>query len=71
MLNDLKVKKTVSVIKNQAGLSLIEILIALTLLAVAGTLVVSNVTQSLREGEINATKTQISMVGGILRDYKR
>lgn len=61
----------INMIKNQAGLSLIEILIALTLLAVAGTFVVSNVTQSLREGEINSAKIQIQKIGEILRDYRR
>lgn len=58
-------------LKSQAGLSLVEILIALTLLALAGTFVVSNVIESLREGEINSAKIQISKLGEILTDYKR
>lgn len=59
------------VLKSQAGLSLVEILIALTLLAVAGTFVVTNVIDSLREGEIKSTKIQIGRLGDILTDYKR
>ena len=57
--------------KNHDGLSLVEILIALTLLALAGTFVVSSVFDSLREGEINSAKIQIQKLGEILRDYRR
>lgn len=59
------------IIKNQKGLSLVEILIALTLLALAGTFVVSNVFDSLREGEINSAKIQIQKLEEILTDYRR
>jgi general secretion pathway protein G len=59
------------ILKNQKGLSLVEILIALTLLALAGTFVVSNVFDSLREGEINSAKIQIQKLGEVLRDYRR
>ncbi|MEX1099592.1 MAG: type II secretion system major pseudopilin GspG [Bacteriovoracaceae bacterium] len=58
-------------LKSQAGLSLVEILIALTLLAVAGTFVLTNVIDSLREGEIKSTQIQIGRLGDILIDYKR
>lgn len=58
-------------LKSQAGLSLVEILIALTLLALAGTFVVSNVIDSLREGEVNSAKIQIQKLGEILTDYRR
>src|SRR5690554_1486126 len=58
-------------LRSQAGLSLVEILIALTLLALAGTFVVSNVIDSLREGEINSAKIQIGKLGEILTDYRR
>mgnify|MGYP003685363895 CR=1 FL=1 len=58
-------------LKSQRGMSLIEILIAITLLGVVGTLVVSNVIDSLREGETNSTKIQIKSLGKILIDYKR
>lgn len=59
------------ILRSQAGLSLVEILIALTLLALAGTFVVSNVVDSLREGEINSAKIQIQKLGEILTDYRR
>ncbi len=58
-------------LKSQRGMSLVEILIAITLLGVVGTLVVSNVIDSLREGETNSTKIQIKTIGKILLDYKR
>lgn len=60
-----------SVLKDQRGLSLVEILIALTLIAVAGTFVVSSVFDNLREGEIKSTQIQIQKLGEILRDYRR
>lgn len=59
------------ILKSQRGMSLIEILIAITLLGVVGTLVVTNVIDSLREGEVNSTKIQIKSLGNILIDYKR
>jgi general secretion pathway protein G len=59
------------ILQNQRGLSLIEILIALTLLAVAGTFVVGQVFDNLREGEINSAKIQIQKIGDILSDYRR
>lgn len=59
------------IVKSQRGMSLVEILIAITLLGVVGTLVVSNVIESLREGETESTKIQIKSLGKILLDYKR
>lgn len=59
------------ILNSQRGMSLVEILIAITLLGVVGTLVVSNVIDSLREGETNSTKIQIKNLGNILLDYKR
>jgi general secretion pathway protein G len=59
------------VIKSQRGMSLVEILIALTLLAIAGTFVVQNVFQSLEEGRVSSAKIQIGKMGEILRDYRR
>lgn len=59
------------IVKSQRGMSLVEILIALTLLAIAGTFVVQNVFQSLEEGKVSSTKIQIGKIGEILRDYRR
>lgn len=59
------------IVKSQRGMSLVEILIALTLLAIAGTFVVQNVFQSLEEGKVSSAKIQIGKLGEILRDYRR
>ena len=58
-------------IRSQRGMSLVEILIALTLLAIAGTFVVQNVFQSLEEGKVSSAKIQIGKLSEILRDYRR
>ncbi len=57
--------------KNQKGFSLIEILIALTLLAVAGTFVVGKFFDNLTEGQINSTKIQMSNLEGRLKEFRR
>lgn len=59
------------IVNSQKGMSLVEILIALTLLAIAGTFVVQNVFQSLEEGRVSSAKIQIGKLGEILRDYRR
>lgn len=59
------------VLKSQKGMSLVEILIALTLLAVAGTFVVGQVFQNLNEGQVQSTKIQIQSFGKILKEYRR
>ena len=52
-------------------MSLIEILIAITLIGLVGTFVVTNLLDNLREGEIKSTKIQIKNIGNILLNYKR
>lgn len=59
------------ILKSQRGMSLVEILIALTLLGIAGTFVVGQVFQSLEEGRVSSAKIQIQKLGEILRDYRR
>lgn len=59
------------ILNSQRGMSLIEILIALTLLAVGGTMVTTTVLDRLDEGNKTATITQIRGLGSILLDYKR
>lgn len=59
------------ILNSQKGMSLVEILIALTLLAVAGTFVTLNVLESLDEGNIKSTKIQIGGFKNILKDYRR
>jgi general secretion pathway protein G len=53
------------------GFSLIEILIALTLLAIAGTFVAGKFLDSKLEGEINSAKIQMSSLDGRLKEFKR
>lgn len=60
-----------TILKSQKGMSLIEILIAITLLAIAGTFVTTNVIDRLTEGEIQSAQIQIRNLGGVLKDYKR
>ncbi len=59
------------VLKSQRGMSLVEILIALTLLGIAGSFVVSSVFDNLQEGKVSSTQIQIQKIGEILRDYRR
>lgn len=55
----------------QQGFSLIEILIALTLLALAGTFVVGRFMESLHEGQVKATKIQMSGLEERLKEFRR
>ena len=57
-------------ISSQKGMSLIEILIAITLLGVIGTFVATNVIDSLREGEAKSSKIQIGRLAGALKQYR-
>lgn len=57
--------------RNQQGFSLIEILIALTLLALAGTFVVGKFMDNLHEGQVSSTKIQMSNLEGRLKEFRR
>ena len=57
--------------RNQKGFSLIEILIALTLLALAGTFVVGKFFDSLYEGQVSSTKIQMSNLEARLKEFRR
>lgn len=56
---------------NQKGFSLAEILIGLTLIAIAGTFVAGKIFEQLQEGQITSTKIQIRNLGGLLQEYRR
>jgi general secretion pathway protein G len=58
-------------IKSQAGMSLIEILIALTLLALAGTFVGGKVFEQLQEGKVSSAKIQIRSLSDRLKEFRR
>lgn len=62
---------THTILESQRGMSLIEILISLALLAVGGTFIVTNLSDRLDEGNISAAKIQIGSIGKILKDYRR
>lgn len=59
------------IIKSQRGMSLVEILVALTLLAVAGTFVAGKVFDQLAEGEVKSTKIQIKSLADRLKEFRR
>ena len=56
---------------NQNGFSLIEILIALTLLALAGTFVGGKIFNSYQEGQVNSAKIQMSNLESRLKEFRR
>lgn len=59
------------IIKSQKGMSLIEILIALTLLAIAGTFVAGKVFDQLEEGQIKSARIQIKSLADRLKEFRR
>ena len=59
------------VLKSEAGMSLIEILIALTLLALAGTFVGGRVFEQLQEGKVSSAKIQIKSLADRLKEFRR
>lgn len=64
-------ENVVKIVKSQAGMSLMEILIALTLLGLAGTFVATAVNDRLQEGRVESARIQIQRLGEILKDYRR
>lgn len=64
-------KNITKIMKSQAGMSLIEILIALTLLALAGTFVGGRVFEQSQEGKVSSAKIQIKSIGDRLKEFRR
>jgi general secretion pathway protein G len=58
-------------LRSQQGLSLIEILIALTLLALAGTFVGGQVFDNLQEGKVQTCKIQMKSISDRLKEFRR
>lgn len=58
-------------VQNARGFSLIEILIALVLLAFAGTFVAGKIFNSLTEGQQNSARIQMSNLEARLKEYRR
>lgn len=59
------------ILANQKGMSLIEILIALTILVLAGTFITGKVFDQLHEGRVSSATIQMQNLKSVLRDYKR
>ena len=57
--------------QSNSGFSLIEILIALTILGLAGTIVVGKIFTQLEEGKISAARIQITNLSNNLMEYRR
>lgn len=64
-------KATQEILRSSRGFSLIEILIALTLLGLAGTFVATKIFQQLHEGRVSAAKIQMNGYKQALMDFKR
>ena len=64
-------KNTRHLVTSQMGMSLIEILIALTLLGLAGTFVAGKVTESLAEGQVQTANIQIRSISERLKEFRR
>jgi len=64
-------KEMKKILASQQGLSLIEILIALTLLALAGTFVGGRVFENLQEGKVSTAKIQIKSISERLKEFRR
>jgi general secretion pathway protein G len=56
---------------NQRGFSIIEILIALTLLGLTGTFVAGKVYENLQDGRVQTTKIQMKSIGDRLKEFRR
>ncbi len=64
-------RATKDILRSSRGFSLIEILIALTLLGLAGTFVATKIFQQLHEGRVSAAKIQMNGYKQALMDFKR
>ena len=64
-------KDIAKILKSQQGMSLIEILIALTLMGIAGTFVAGKVYENLQEGQVQSAKIQIKSLADRLKEFRR
>lgn len=58
-------------LSNQSGFSLIEILVALTLLGIAGTFVAGKIFEKLEEGQMRAASIQMNALKANLKEFRR
>lgn len=59
------------IIRSQRGFSLIEILIGLTLLAIAGTFVATKLFERLEEGNVKAAQIQMNSLDSVIKEFRR
>jgi general secretion pathway protein G len=64
-------KEVNKVLASSKGFSLVEILVALTLLGLVGTFVVGKIFDTLEEGRVKAADIQMSSFAGQLREFRR
>ena len=64
-------RDTAKALQGQRGFSLLEILVALTLLGIIGTVVTVNVLEKLEEGRIKTANLQMASFAGALKEYRR
>ncbi|MDD4973569.1 MAG: type II secretion system major pseudopilin GspG [Bacteriovorax sp.] len=60
-----------ALLQNQKGFTLIEILISLTLIALAGTFVAGRLFEKYHEGQVSSAKIQMSNLDGLLKEFRR
>lgn len=58
-------------LRSQRGFSLVEILVALTLLGIAGTFVAGKIFEQLHEGKVQAAKIQMNQFAERLQEFRR
>lgn len=59
------------IIKNESGMTLVEILIVITLIAIAGSFVVGKLLERLNEGKVQSAGIQINNFKTQIEDYRR
>ena len=64
-------KEIKKVVKNQSGMTLIEILIALTLISLMGTFIAGKVFDQLHEGRVKSAKIQMRGFASQLKEFRR
>lgn len=60
-----------TILRSQRGFSLVEILVALTLLGIAGTFVAGKIFEQLHEGKVQAAKIQMNQFAERLQEFRR
>ena len=70
-LDNAETVETKKVLNNQKGFSLIEILVALTLLGIAGTFVAGKIFDQLEDGKKQAAGIQINSLKTGLKEFRR